>query len=392
MRRAAVIAAAVAATAAAGCGGGQTPDQSLPRGALAIYVSAPTYGPVGQRGRAVLDAVRRAVSDRGGRVAGRSVRVVAMSANRPGDRDWDPGTVEGNAQRAADDPHAIAYIGEADSGGSAVSLPKTNRAGILQVSPADGLTSLTTTPPGKPTAGPARYYPEPRRTFVTLVPPDLDVAREMLRVAGEHRSARIALVESPGIAQRELGGILAFEMNAAGANPVATVPLGDDPGDAADAITDLRQARPDAILLAGDRGQAVDTLLRSVHRTLPTSRLVGSPALADLRLTGAGSASAVTAVLPVDRQPRAGRRLAARLGVPDAAESLYAYDAARLVLDALRAVGPDRRKLIGAARAPRRRMGVTGPYTVQPSGSVSRARLAVVALRDGRLRVTGTGP
>jgi branched-chain amino acid transport system substrate-binding protein len=51
--------------------------------------------------------------------------------------------VAANAKRAADDPTAMAYLGELDYGATAVSLPITNNAGVLQVSPGDGLTSLT---------------------------------------------------------------------------------------------------------------------------------------------------------------------------------------------------------------------------------------------------------
>ena len=65
-------------------------------------------------------------------------------APRTDDRDhaWNPGLVAANANRAADDPTAIAYLGELDYGATAVSLPITNHAGLLQVSPGDGLTSL----------------------------------------------------------------------------------------------------------------------------------------------------------------------------------------------------------------------------------------------------------
>ena len=42
----------------------------------------------------------------------------------------------GNAKTAAQDPSTIAYLGDLDSGATAVSLPLINAAGILQVSPA----------------------------------------------------------------------------------------------------------------------------------------------------------------------------------------------------------------------------------------------------------------
>ena len=64
-----------------------------------------------------------------------------------------------NAHRAADDPSAIAYLGELDYGASAVSLPITNDAGLLQVSPGDGLTSLTQAAAGPAARGPRALLP-----------------------------------------------------------------------------------------------------------------------------------------------------------------------------------------------------------------------------------------
>lgn len=390
----AVFAAAAGATAAAlavGCGQAQKPERGLPDGPVAIYVSAPTHGPAGRQGRGVLEGVRRAVGAAGGRVRGRPIRVVALSANRPGDLDWDPGTVEANARKAADDRRAIAYIGEADSGGSAVSLPRTSRVGLLQVSPADGLTSLTQTPPGKPTAGPARYYPDAKRTFVRLVPPDLLAATEMLRLADATRGRRVAIVESSEIAQRELGAVLEVRMLRAGVEPVAIEALREDPAKIPDLVNDLAGERPDAVLLAGDRGPAVASLLVALRRRLPRTRVVGSPAVAELRVPGAGAASAVTAVLPVADQGPAARRIAARLG-GNGAEPLYGYDAAALVLSALRSAGADRLRIVRAARRSVPRIGLTGRFTLGRSGSVTRSRLAVVSVRNGHARLVPARP
>src|SRR5204862_4504908 len=108
-----------------------------------------------------------------GRAGGRDIRLVQLDAASPDASSWDPAAVEANAKRAADDPTTIAYIGELDEGGSAVSVPVTNKAGVLQVSPLDGLTTLTREQPGAPPGtGPARYYPSGRRSFVRLVPTD----------------------------------------------------------------------------------------------------------------------------------------------------------------------------------------------------------------------------
>ena len=44
-----------------------------------------------------------------------------------------------NARKAVGDDKAIAYLGEFNSGASAISIPLLNEAGILQVSPVEHL-------------------------------------------------------------------------------------------------------------------------------------------------------------------------------------------------------------------------------------------------------------
>ena len=187
----------------AGCGGEDPDDGNRIRGdTLTIYSSGPRHGASAAAGAAVFAGQRRALREAGGRAGGRRIRLVRLSATRPGDSLWDPGLVEANGDRARRDPSAIAYLGELDAGGSAVSLPVTNRAQLLQVSPLDGLTSLTKAPPGRPRAGPERYYPTRRRTFARLLPNDLVVA-EGIRAQLPGRGARpAAILHGEGVADR----------------------------------------------------------------------------------------------------------------------------------------------------------------------------------------------
>ncbi len=280
MRHRTVQAILLAAGVLSGCGGGADDEDTRVRGdTLTVYMSVPAHGVSAAGGEAATAGAERALEEAGGRVAGRRVKLVTLPSTRPGDSVWDPGTVEANAKRPGDDPTAIAYIGELDLGGSAVSLPATNRDGVLQVSPADGLTSLTGTPPGRPRAGPERYYPEEVRTFVRLVPDDLELAVAMLGAAGRLGASRPAVVHTQGVSERELAGMLADRSRAGGAEPVAVEVLRDE-GVAADVAEDLRAADTDAILLAGVRGPATSALLAVLAGSMPAVPVIASSGMA----------------------------------------------------------------------------------------------------------------
>ena len=139
----------------AGCGGGGGNERAEPvhRDTLVVYSSLPLSGGSQIVGDAVAAGERLALSDAGGRVSSYHVKLVELDSAEPDERDWDPDRVAENASRAAGDPAAIAYLGELELGATAVSLPVTNEHSILQVSPTDGLTSLTL-PQSGPGEGP----------------------------------------------------------------------------------------------------------------------------------------------------------------------------------------------------------------------------------------------
>ena len=85
---------------------------------------------------------------------------------------WEPGATSSNARKAAQDKSTIAYLGEFNSGASAISIPILNQAGILQVSPSNTAVGLTRTEPGADKGEPDKYYPTGKRTYGRVVPTD----------------------------------------------------------------------------------------------------------------------------------------------------------------------------------------------------------------------------
>jgi branched-chain amino acid transport system substrate-binding protein len=367
---------------AAGCAGDE-PDSDRARGdTLTVYSATPAHGVSAAAGRAAVAGARLALAEAGGRAGGRRLRMVALSSTRPGDAVWDPGTVETNAERAADDPSAIAYLGDLDLGASAVSLPVTNRAGLLQVSPMDGLTSLTRAPPGQPRAGPERYYPGRVRNFVRLVPNDLEVATTMVRMTRESGARRVVVLHTDGFAERELAGILTVRLRRVGRPAVLVERVDDDAGGAADLTRDVAEHSPQAILFAGVPGAAATALIESLSRSIPRIPVFGSAALGAGDRRAVAGRAALTGVLPAADQPARGRRLLRRLGRTALArsEALYGYDAMRMVLDAVRSGGADRSKVVRAALGAGVRTGATGRYVVTRRGDVTGRAVVLTGL------------
>lgn len=105
---------------------------------------------------------------------------------------WNQTVVANNAEKAASDPRTVAYIGDLNSGATAVSLPILNQAGIVQITPGSGYPGLTNSvtvksPKGLPVTQPGepdKYYPAgiDHRTLLRLIPNDLVQASSALYV------------------------------------------------------------------------------------------------------------------------------------------------------------------------------------------------------------------
>jgi branched-chain amino acid transport system substrate-binding protein len=335
--------ACACALALSGClGDGGSNEPRRVRGDTAtVYSSAPRHGASAALASAVMAGEQRALAQAGGRAGGLRIRLRQLPAtdDQP-DEPWDPALVSENAKRALDDPTTIAYLGELDYGATAVSLPITNDAGLLQVSPGDGLTSLTQRPPGRPRAGPERYYPSDERTFVRMGPTDLEEAEYLVERARASGAKRIAVVFGGDIYGRELAPQIFARARAAGLEPVASEEYRGQLGEIPDIASRLADAHPDVVIHAAVASRGTARLLAEIDARLPTVQLL---ATSGILAGGPGSLALpagparIEAVGPAMSPRRAG------------------YQAMRLVLDAVDEGQRDRRRVIAAARqlAPR---------------------------------------
>jgi branched-chain amino acid transport system substrate-binding protein len=320
-----------AALVLAGCGDDDDEPHRIAGDVATVYSSTPRHGVSAAEARAVRAGERRALAERDGRAGGLRIRLRQLPAT-DGDADpWDPELVSENASRAADDPTAIAYIGELDYGGSAVSLPITNGAGLLQVSPGDGLTSLTRTPPGRPRSGPERLYPSGERTFVRVGPTDLQEAELLVERLSATGLRRVALVYDREIYGRELAAQLADRARRAGLTPVGSEEYRGRLDEIQDIAQGLAEAEPDAIVHAGVSGPGTGRLLAAIDRLAPGVPLFATSGILSRRAPILAAPLRVEAVGPPLEAERAGHR------------------AMRLVLDAIDSGGRDRRRVIAAA-------------------------------------------
>ena len=141
-------------------------------GSVDIYSSLPLQGASKDQTAAMVNGIKLALSQAGNKAGNFTVKYTALDDSTAQAGNWDPGQTAQNARKVAQDSKAVYYIGEFNSGASAISIPILNEAGVPQVSPADTYVGLTTGEPGSQKGEPAKYYPSGDRTYLRIVPRD----------------------------------------------------------------------------------------------------------------------------------------------------------------------------------------------------------------------------
>ena len=151
--------------------GGSKSTGSSGSSSLTIYSSLPLQGDSRPQSESVVNGEKLALQEAGGKVGKYTIKYVSLDDATAAAGKWDPGQVSANARKAAQDKSTIIYLGEFNSGATAISLPILNEAGVLQISPSNTYEGLTRSK-GADKGEPDKYYPSGKRTYGRVVPAD----------------------------------------------------------------------------------------------------------------------------------------------------------------------------------------------------------------------------
>jgi branched-chain amino acid transport system substrate-binding protein len=140
--------------------------------AVSIYSSLPKQGSSRLQSLDVEKGEKLALKQTGNKGGSCTVTYKPLDDATAQAGTWDAGAVSANARKAAQDKSAVAYLGEFNSGASAISIPINNDANLMQISPSNTALELTKDVGPDDKGAPEKYYPSGKRTFSRVVPAD----------------------------------------------------------------------------------------------------------------------------------------------------------------------------------------------------------------------------
>ena len=403
------LAALAAAIVVDGCGSssGQTLAATRIRGrTLTIYASAPLRGRSTVSGEAVINGARLALDQVHGRIGEYRVALKVLDDATVAQGGWDPGQTTINVRVAVLDPTTIGYVGDFNSGASAISIPPLNRAGIPQVSPTSAAVGLTSAALGAFPGEPQKYYPTGIRTFARVVPNDRIQAIAQVRVQQETgcdstfvlndgevdgSDAARSFEVAAEAAHLHLAGVATFVRHASSYKALA------------DGIAHMSPA-PDCVMIAAETESGAARLTTDLAAAMPTVKIFGTAGLAESTYADPSQGGipmsldprvlVTSPTLGLNEYPPSARLFntayTRRFGPPQPV-AIFGYEAMSLMLDAIEratdagtepAVRSEVRRAIFATRD---RHSVLGTYSINRNGDTTLQRYGVWGIVQGRL-------
>jgi len=401
---AALLVAMLALLSLAGCDG-TTPASNRIRGnKLSVYVSLPLIGPSRWSGQAALNGVRIALADAHDAVGHYRIVLHPLDDATVSSRGWNPGQTTVNARAAIKNPSTVGYIGDLNSGATAVAIPLLNRADMPQISPTSTAVGLTEgglqAAPGEP----QKYYPDKRRTFVRVIPSDRIQSGVQVQLQREADCGRIVVLDDGEVDGTDAAVSFDYAAQQAGLNVVSTVQYDPNATSYASLAKGIAKKHPTCVLISALPQSHPVALTEAIGRALPDADLFATAGLAEpsyVDPTHGGIPLALDPRLTITAgmlgpqdYPSAGQRFlrayARRYG-PVQSDAIFGYAAMSLLLHAIRAatggVGHQvtRSSVLKQLFKTHDLPSVLGTYSIDSNGDTTLDRFGVYRVVDGQL-------
>jgi branched-chain amino acid transport system substrate-binding protein len=390
------------------CGDDDDDDDGAPAGedgggTVNVYSSLPLQGASRPQTTAMVEGIRLALQQNNGKAGDLTVKYTSLDDSTAQAGTWTPEATSANARRVAQDDAAIAYIGEFNSGASAISLPLLNEGGVPQISPANTAVGLTSDEPGADEGEPEKYYPTGERHYVRIVPKDTIQGAALATLMQEDGCGNAYILNDKEVYGAGLARNIESAAQDVGLEVLANEGIDPKAPNFRSQAATMRSEGAECFVFSGITANGAVQLYKDVAAALPDAQLYGpdgvaesgfsDPAEGGIPADVASRVKVTVATLSPDEYPPEGQKFfedfEAEYGEPNPDPyAIYGYEAMRLVLDTCEQLGPecsDRQAFIDALFNVKGRESVLGTYDIDENGDTTLTDYGVYTIEGGEL-------
>jgi branched-chain amino acid transport system substrate-binding protein len=385
----------------AACGGGGDDKSSGGGGegrtSLTIYSSLPLQGDSRPQSEDVVNGEKMALEEAGGKVGKFTIKYSSLDDSTAATGKWDPGQTSADARKAAQDASTIAYLGEFNSGGSAISIPILNEANILQISPSNTYVGLTRAK-GADKGEPDKYYPAGKRTFGRVVPADHIQAAAQVAYQKDQACKKTYILNDKEVYGKGIAVQVESIAKAQGLAIAANEGFDTKAANFRTVAAKIKSSGADCMFFGGILQNKGAQVFKDVHAANPNMKLFGPDGVADSAFTTKlGSAVEkmtyiTNPTLDPKLYPPAAQDFFAKFkekyGKDPEPYAIYGYEAMKVALLAIQNAGDkgnDRQAVIDAFYKIKDRDSVLGKYSIDENGDTTLSDYGSDRVEGGKL-------
>jgi branched-chain amino acid transport system substrate-binding protein len=364
---------------------------------LTIYSSLPLQGDSRPQSLSVVNGEKLALESQGGKVGEFTIKYVSLDDATAAAGKWDPGATSGDARKAAQDKSTIAYLGEFNSGASAISIPILNEAGILQISPSNTATGLTRSL-GADKGEPDKYYPSGKRTFGRVVPADHIQGAAQVSYQKDSGCTKTYLLNDKEVYGAGLTKNVVAAAKTQGLDIVGNTGIDPKAANYRSVANAIKATGADCVFFGGITQNNAVQLWKDLNAAMPTAKLFGPDGVAESAFSEKIGSKAekqtyiTNPTLDPKLYPASGQEFfknyKAKYGADPEPYAIYGYEAMSVALQAIKdagAKGNDRQAVIDAFYKIKNRESVLGTYSIDENGDTTLSDYGGNRIEGGKL-------
>ena len=399
------VALVVLALVAVGCGedepSGQGGDGDAASRTLTVYSSLPLQGAQRPQTTDMVKGIELALEQAGGKAGDFTVRYESLDDSTAQAGSWTPEATTANARKAAQDDTTAVYIGEFNSGASAVSIPVLNEIGVPQISPANTAVGLTSDEPGAGPGEPEQYYPTGQRTYARIVPKDTIQGAAIATVMKEDGCTKVQMTNDKEVYGAGLAQNIQNSAEELGLEIISNEAVDKSSPNYRSLAAASAGAGADCFVFSGITANNAVQLYKDFSAALPDAKLYGPDGVAEagffdpeeggIPADVAAKVTLTVATLSPDQYPPEGQEFfdafREKHNEPNPNPyAIYGYEAMRLALDAIERSGTgEKEDILAALFDTKDRKSVLGTYSIDENGDTTLSDYGVYKVEKGEL-------
>jgi len=364
---------------------------------LTIYSSLPLQGDSRPQSEAVVNGEKMALEEHERKVGNYTIKYVSLDDSTAATGKWEPGATSSDARKAAQDKSTIAYLGEFNSGASAISIPILNEAGILQISPSNTYVGLTRSE-GADKGEPDKYYPSGKRTYGRVVPADHIQAAAQVAFQKDQGCTKVYILNDKEVYGKGIADAVQKDGTAQGLQILGNDGIDTKAANFRSLATKIKSKGADCMFFGGITDNKAVQVWKDVGAANPTMKLFGPDGVAESAFTTKVPAALqsrtfiTNPTLDPKLYPPAAqdffKKYKAQFGKAPEPYAIYGYEAMQDALLAIQnagAKGNDRQAVIDQFFQIKDRDSVLGKYSIDENGDTTLSDYGGDKVKGGQL-------